>query len=69
MMIVHYESKKRLRECIGQALDYTETSFFGKEFLANGSFSASNRPYITGAGGREFFARITMKDGLIAKVS
>ena len=30
MMIFNYESKKALKESIGQPLKYTETSFFGK---------------------------------------
>lgn len=69
MMIVHYQSKKAMKECVGQRLRYTETSMFGPEFKDNGTFCGSNRPQITGAGGREFFAEITMKDGLIAKIA
>ena len=69
MMIVHYKSKKELKGQVGQPLKYTETSVFGPEFKHNGTFCGSNRPQITGAGGREFFASITMKDGLIEKVS
>ena len=68
MMIIHYTSKKELKENIGQALRYTETSMFGPEFKANGEFCGSNRPQITGAGGREFFAMITMENGLIKQV-
>ena len=68
MMILNYASKKDLKSCIGKKLDYTETSMFGEEFKANGSFSGSNRPSITRIKGREFFARVTMRDGLIAKV-
>ena len=72
MMIVNYPSKKELKACIGQPLQYTETSFFGPEYKANGEFSVSNRPTIPGHGSnrgkREFFARVTMKDGKIFKV-
>lgn len=68
MMIVHYKSKKELREAIGSKLRYSETSMFGPEYRDNGSFIASNRPQITGIKGREFFAQITMRDGLIAGV-
>jgi hypothetical protein len=68
MMIVHYQSKKAMKESIGQRLRYTETSLFGAEYRADGTFCGSNRPQITGAGGREFFATITMKDGLIAAI-
>lgn len=67
-MIVHYASKKELKEHVGKPLSYTETSMFGEEFQANGSFCASNRPSITGIKGREFFAKITMAEGLISKV-
>lgn len=68
MMIVHYPSKKALKEAIGSRLKYQETSMFGPEYRSNGSFVASNRPAITGIKGREFFAKITMKDDLIYKV-
>ena len=67
MMIVHYPSKKVLKENIGKPLIYRETSLFSPEYTPNGKFCASNRPHITGLG-REFFAEITMKDGLISKV-
>lgn len=68
MMIVNYTSKKELKENVGKPLNYTETSAFGPEYKPDGTFCGSNRPYNTGNGTREFFAKITMKDGLIAKV-
>ena len=68
MMIVHYYSKKELKEKIGETLDYTETSMFGEEYKSNGIFWGSNRPQITGNSGREFFAEITMRDDKIARV-
>lgn len=68
MLIVNYPSKKAMREHIGQPLDFTETSMFGPEYRADGTFTGSNRPHITGHK-REFFAQITMRDGLIHKVS
>ena len=68
MMIINYKSKKELKECIGQRLKYQETSMFGPEFKEDGTFCGSNRPQITGGPGREFFASITMKGGLIAAV-
>jgi len=67
MMIVHYESKKQLKEQIGKPLYYTETSMFGDEYLPTGTFCVARRPHLQG-GGREFFAQVTMKDGLIEKV-
>ena len=68
MIILNYRSKKMLRENIGQPLRYTETSMFGPEYKTDGVVTGSNRPQITGNGGREFFARVTMRDGLIREV-
>jgi hypothetical protein len=67
-LIANYPSKKACKESIGQPLNYIETSFFGPEYRENGTFVVANRPHITGKG-REWFAEITMKDGLIFKVS
>jgi len=68
MMLLNYNSKKELKEAIGRPLKYEETSFFGPEFKENGSFCGAHRPAIQGGKGREFFAKITMKNGLISKV-
>lgn len=68
MLLNGYASKKELKAAIGKPLSYTETSMFGDEFRADGTFTAAHRPVITKEPGREFFARITMKGGLIAKV-
>lgn len=67
MLILNYESKKALKECIGQPLKYTETSMFGPEYRDNGDLTGCNRPHLTGYK-REFFASVTMVDGKIAKV-
>jgi len=67
MLVFNYPSKKELKTNIGKPLRYTETSMFGPEYLDNGILTGANRPHITGQG-REFFARVTMRDGLIAKV-
>lgn len=67
MIIFNYKSKKELKEHIGEPLKYIETSLFGPEYVTDGVLTGANRPHITGIG-REFFARVTMKDGLIAKV-
>ena len=40
---------------------------FAPEYIVNGPVTGANRPTVTGKG-REFFATVTMKDGLIAKV-
>ena len=68
MIIFNYNSKKELKENIGNQLDYIETSLFGPEYISNGQLTGANRPHITGKG-REFFAMVTMANGLIARVS
>ena len=68
MMIMHYRSKKELKENVGQQLLYTETTFYEPEYQENSTFCGSNRPALTGNKGREFFATVTMKDGLIEQV-
>lgn len=67
MMIVNYDTKKDLKAAIGQPLRYTETSLFGPEYKPDGVLTVAHRPHITGRG-REFFANVTMRDGLIAGV-
>lgn len=67
-MIALYPSKKVLKENIGKPLRYQETSMFGAEYRDNGVLTVANRPHITGMG-REFFAQVTMKDGIIQKVT
>lgn len=69
MLIARYASKKDLKAAVGQSLKYEETSLFGKEYKADGTFCVSNRPSLTGIKGREFFAEVTMAGGKIAKVS
>jgi hypothetical protein len=64
-LIARYPSKKVLKESVGQSLKYVETSMFGPEYTRNGT--VANRPHITKMG-REFFAEVTMRDGLIEKV-
>ena len=67
MLVFDYASKKDLKQNIGQPLRYIETSIFGVEYLRDGVLYGANRPHITGHK-REFFARVVMRDGLIAKV-
>ena len=69
MMILYYASKKELGQSIGKPLSYEETSVFGPEYCDDGLIIGSNRPSITGIKGREFFANVTMRDGLIARVA
>jgi hypothetical protein len=67
MLIFNYETKKAMKESIGQPLKYTETSMFGPEFKMDGDLTGCNRPHLTGYK-REFFALVTVKDGKIVKV-
>jgi hypothetical protein len=67
MLVFVYKSKKELKENIGKPLQYIETSVFGAEYLRDGVLVGANRPHITGIG-REFFAQVTMQDGLIKGV-
>ena len=67
MIVLKYVSKKALKESIGKPLRYIETSLFGPEYKATGSITGANRPHITGLG-REFFATVTIVDGLIQGV-
>ena len=67
-LIARYPSKKELKANIGKPLRYLETSIFGPEYRDNGTLTVANRPHITHLG-REFFAQVTLKDGLIVKVT
>lgn len=67
MLVFNYESKKALKKSIGKPLRYIETSMFGQEYRENGVLTGANRPHITGKG-REFFANVTMENGLIKGV-
>ena len=60
-----YKTKKALKECVGKALNYNETSMFGGEYKSNGSFAVVG----PSAYERKWFATVTMVDGKIAKVS
>lgn len=67
MLVFNYTSKKELKENIGKPLRYIETSMFGPEYRDNSVLTGANRPHITGKG-REFFANVTMENGLIKGV-
>jgi hypothetical protein len=76
MLLVCYPSKKVLKASVGKPLRYRETSVFGEEYRRDGVLTVAYRPSIwkhvdpeTGVwSGREFFARVTVKEGLISKV-
>lgn len=65
MMGASYPTKKALKESIGKPLRYVETSFFGEEYKADGTFCVVG-PSPTS---RKWFASVTMTNGLISKVS
>jgi hypothetical protein len=67
MLVFNYASKKDLKASVGKPLRYIETSMFGAEYKPSGMLTGANRPHITGKG-REFFAQVTMNDGIIASV-
>ena len=65
MMGARYKSKKDLKAAVGQELRYEETSFFGPEYKADGTFCVVGpSPTV-----RKWFASVTMVNGKIAKVS
>jgi hypothetical protein len=66
MMGAPYPTKVALKLAIGKPLRYIETSMFGEEYTPNGSFCVVGPdPYRN----RKWYARVTMKDGIIVKVS
>jgi hypothetical protein len=60
-----YKTKKDLKAAIGKPLGYNETSMFGPEYKRDGKFAVVG----PSAYERKWFAEVTMKEGLIAKVS
>lgn len=66
MMLANYTAKKDLKAALGQPLRYIETSVFGPEYRTEGWLTVAHHPHIQG--GREWFARVFMAAGLIAKV-
>jgi hypothetical protein len=64
MLAFSYKTKKELRASIGRPLCYVETSLFGAEYRDNGRLTGVGpAPYV-----RKWYANVTMRDGLIAKV-
>ena len=69
LLVTGYATKAELKAAVGKRLVYRETSMFGSEYQSTGVLTVAHRPSMgLGKGGREFFARVTMKDGLIVKV-
>ena len=65
MLISPYPTKKSLRESIGEALLYSETSIFGPEYQATGENT------VTGprADDCKWWATVTLQDDRIIKVA
>lgn len=64
-MAARYKTKKDLKASVGQELRYEETSFFGTEYKADGSFNVVG-PSPTE---RKWYATVMMVNGKIARVS
>jgi len=60
-----YKTKKDLKSSVGKPLGYNETSLFGPEYKRDGQFAVVG----PSATERKWFAEVTMKEGLIAKVA
>jgi hypothetical protein len=65
MMGASYKTKKSLKENIGKSLRYEETSLFGAEYCENGKFCVVGPSHYD----RKWYANVTMKDGIIVKVT
>lgn len=64
MLAARYPTKKSLKENVGKPLRYEETSAFGPEFKADGTFAVVGpSPYE-----RKWYAQVTMVNGVIKSV-
>lgn len=61
MIELCYETKKQLKENIGDILLYNETSIFGQEYKSNGTITGCNKK-------RSWFANVIMEHDKIIKV-
>jgi len=68
-MLALYPSKKDLKAAVGERLKYRETSMFGHEYKPDGMLTVAGRPHLYPPCKREFFANVTVKDGIITKVA
>tara|TARA_R110000824_G_scaffold134494_2_gene297487 strand:+ start:31 stop:222 length:192 start_codon:yes stop_codon:yes gene_type:complete len=59
---VHYNTKRDLKNNVGSELDYTETNIFKDEYTPNGVVIGCDI-------NRKFFAKITIENNIIKKVS
>jgi hypothetical protein len=65
LLAAYYKAKKDLKATVGQPLRYGETSMFGAEFKADGQFCVVGPSEHQ----RKWYATVSMKNGLIEKVS
>ena len=61
MIQLLYETKKQLKENVGNELEYNETSFFGEEYKSTGTITGCNKK-------RSWFANVVMQDDKIIQV-
>ena len=61
MIQLLYETKKQLKENVGNELEYIETSFFGEEYKSNSTIIGCNKK-------RSWFANVIMQNDKIIKV-
>ena len=61
MIQLLYETKKELKENVGNELEYIETSFFGEEYKSTGTITGCNKK-------RSWFANVIMQNDKIIKV-
>ena len=61
MIQLLYETKKQLKENVGNELEYIETSFFGEEYKSTGTITGCNKK-------RSWFANVIMQNDKIIKV-
>jgi hypothetical protein len=61
MIQLLYETKKELKENVGNELNYIETSFFGEEYKSTGTITGCNKK-------RSWFANVIMQDDKIIQV-
>lgn len=65
MSISGHATKKSLKSAIGERPCFVETSMFGNEFKGDGEYTiVGPSPY-----DRKWYATVTVRDGLISKVS
>jgi hypothetical protein len=65
MLGIHgFNTKKELKNAVGTAPDFIETSFFGPEYTGDGSYCVVGPDPQT----RKWFAELTITNGLITSV-